>query len=181
MLPTKRKIVRIGCQDLRKNGLQQWSNCGNSTMEIFPDFKELLELFNGKKVEYVIVGGYSLALHGVPRYTGDIDLFVKPDPQNAARIIDALFDLGFGGIGLTLQDFEKPDNVIQLGVAPVRIDIMTSLTGVTWEEVYLNREKGFFGDVPVCYIGRNELIANRRKLGRSKDIADLESLGADDL
>jgi hypothetical protein len=92
-------------------------------MEIQQDFRELLGLFNDHKVEYIIVGGYALAFHGAPRYTGDIDIFVKPDTQNARRIMVALNEFGFGSVGLTEGDFEIPDKVVQLGFPPVRVDI----------------------------------------------------------
>ena len=108
-------------------------------MEIFPDFKELLASFNEHDVEYVIVGGYAVAFHGAPRYTGDIDLLVNPAPDNAGRIIAALTAFGFGSAGLSASDFAKPDAIIQLGVPPVRIDIITSASGVTWDEVAAGR------------------------------------------
>ena len=105
-------------------------------MEVQPDFRDLLELFNAHQVEYMIVGGYALAFHGAPRYTGDLDIFVKPTPENARRILTVLDEFGFGSLGLTVEDFDSPDNVVQLGVPPVRVDIMTSLTGVSWEEAF---------------------------------------------
>lgn len=116
-------------------------------MEIQQDFKELLELFNAHKVEYLIVGGYALAFHGAPRYTGDMDLWVKPDKVNAQRIMAALDEFGFGSVGLEARDFESPHKVVQLGVPPVRVDIMTSLTGVVWEEAFAGMVEGNYGDV----------------------------------
>jgi hypothetical protein len=148
-------------------------------MEVQPDFRDLLELFNEHKVEYVIVGGYALAFHGAPRYTGDIDIFVRPDAGNAQRVMRALDAFGFGSVGLTTEDFQYPDKVVQLGVPPVRIDIVTSVTNVTWEAVASNRVKGKYGDVVVHYIGLNEFISNKRAVGRKKDLADLEALGED--
>jgi hypothetical protein len=94
-------------------------------MELQEDFRDLLALFNENKVEYVIVGGYALAFHGAPRYTGDMDVFVWPDAENARRILAALDKFGFGSIGLSAEDFENPNNVVQLGVPPVRIDSIT--------------------------------------------------------
>jgi len=146
-------------------------------MEVQPDFKDLLELFNVHKVEYVIVGGYALAFHGAPRYTGDIDIFVRPSSENAKRIIAALDDFGFGTVGLTAEDFEYPDKVVQLGFPPVRIDIITSITGVSWEDAYQDCVKGKYGDITVQYIGLNDFIRNKRSMGRKKDQADLEALG----
>jgi len=148
-------------------------------MEVQKDFKELLALFNEHKVEYVIVGGYALAFHGAPRYTGDIDILIHPDTANAHRILKALDDFGFGSINVTAEDFEKPENVIQLGVPPVRVDIITSITGVSWEDVCAGRIQGKYGDIPVYYIGRKQFISNKRAVGRKKDLADLEALGED--
>jgi hypothetical protein len=146
-------------------------------MDIQPDFKELLELFNSRGVEYLIVGGYALAYHGAPRYTGDMDLFVRPSADNAERVMTALREFGFGSVGLTKTDFTIPANVVQLGVPPVRVDIVTSLTGVSWEEAYAGRSPGVYGDVHVYFIGRNEFVRNKRAVGRTRDLADLEEIG----
>ena len=146
-------------------------------MEIQKDFKELLELFNVHKVEYLIVGGYALAFHGAPRFTGDIDLLVKPDSDNAKRILDALHKFGFGSLDLSEADFISPDNVIQLGVPPVRVDIMTSLTGVGWEKAQADKVDGNYGNTATYFISKDDFIANKRALGRKKDLADLEALG----
>jgi hypothetical protein len=146
-------------------------------MEVQQDFKDLLALFNEHKIEYMIVGAYALAFHGAPRYTGDIDILVKPDPINAQRIMAALNKFGFGLVGLKAQDFETPDKVIQLGVPPVRVDLVTSITGVSWEEAFSGRVEGKYGDIPAYYIGRQEFISNKQALGRKKDLADLEALG----
>lgn len=150
---------------------------GNHSMEVHPDFKELLTLFNSYKVDYIIVGAYALAYHGVPRATGDLDIYVRADKQNAQRILDALKEFGFGSMNLNIDDFAQPDQIIQLGVPPVRIDLITSLTGVSWEEAIRGAENGFYGEVPVKYLGKEQLIVNKRTLGRKKDLADLESLG----
>jgi len=89
----------------------------------------------------------------------------------------ALVDFGFGSLDLAVDDFQRPDSVVQLGVPPVRIDIITSLTGVSWEEAYRGKQAGRYGDVPVYFLGRPQFIANKRAIGRKKDLADLESLG----
>ena len=148
-------------------------------MEVQQDFKELLELLNAHKAEYIIVGAYALAFHGVPRFTGDMDILVKPDPKNAESILAALKEFGFGSLDLTISDFQQPDKVIQLGVAPVRVDLITSLTGVTWQQANEGKVKGTYGDVPVYYLGRKEFISNKKALGRKKDLADIEALGED--
>jgi hypothetical protein len=146
-------------------------------MEIRTDFKELLELFNKHKVEYLVVGGYALAFHGAPRFTHDIDLFVRPTSENAERILTALDDFGFGSLKLSKDDFTTPGLVVQLGVPPVRIDIITRVSGVSWEKADAGKAAGFYADVPVSFIGRDDFIANKRATGRAKDAADIEALG----
>ena len=146
-------------------------------MEVQPDFRDLLALLNKHQVDYLIVGAYALAYHGAPRYTGDIDIYVRPETGNARRIIEALGEFGFRLPGLTDADFLGPGKVVQLGVPPVRIDLLTSISGVPWEEAQLTSEPGEFGDVPVRYIGRDQYIANKRASGRQKDLADIEALG----
>ncbi|OGL39545.1 MAG: hypothetical protein A3C43_10910 [Candidatus Schekmanbacteria bacterium RIFCSPHIGHO2_02_FULL_38_11] len=146
-------------------------------MEVQQDFRELLALFNSHKVEYIITGGYALAFHGAPRYTGDLDIFVKPDEENARRVLAALDEFGFGSVGLKESDFTYPEKVVQLGVPPVRIDIISSLSGVLWEEALLGRVEGKYGDISVYYLGKNQFISNKRAMGRKKDMADIEALG----
>jgi predicted nucleotidyltransferase len=146
-------------------------------MEIRTDFKELLELFNKHKVEYLIVGGYALAFHGAPRLTRDIDLFVRPTSENAERILLALDEFGFGSLNLSREDFTTPGMVIQLGVPPVRVDIITRVSGVPWEKADAGKVSGYYGDTPVFFIGREDFIANKRATGRAKDAADIEALG----
>jgi predicted nucleotidyltransferase len=148
-------------------------------MEVQPDFRELLALLNDHKVEYIVIGGYALAFHGVPRLTADLDILVKPDPENALHIMQALDQFGFKSVNLCADDFQKPDQVIQLGLPPVRVDILTSITGVSWTEVFLGRVEGEYGDIRVFYIGREQFIANKRATGRKRDLADLEALGED--
>ena len=146
-------------------------------MEAQTDFKDLLALFNKNKVEYLIVGAYALAFHGVPRFTGDMDILVKPCPENAKKIIFSLKAFGFGSLGLVAADFEKAGQVIQLGVPPIRVDLITSLTGVSWEKAFSGKMPDHYGGVPVHYIGRKQLVVNKRKTKRPKDLADLEALG----
>ncbi len=146
-------------------------------MEVQEDFREFLKLLNAHEVQFLIVGAYALAFHGAPRFTGDIDVFVKPDNANAKRIINALADFGFSSLDLTINDFKDQNKVIQLGLPPVRIDIITSISGVTWEEADASKEPGLFGDVSVSYIGKKQFITNKRATGRKKDLADIEALG----
>ena len=146
-------------------------------MEIQRDFSELLASFNAQRVDYLIVGAWALALHGVPRYTGDLDLLVRREPDNARRVVAALDAFGFKALGLQAADFVKPDVVIQLGVPPVRIDLLTSITGVTWDEAAQGSEAGRLGEVPVRFLGRKQFVANKKAIGRPRDLADLEALG----
>ena len=148
-------------------------------MEVQKDFKEFIELLNVHDVKFMIVGGYALAFHGAPRFTGDIDVFVKPDQENARRIMKVLADFGFSSLELKMDDFLDQDKVIQLGLPPVRIDIITSISGVTWEEADASKEPGLFDNVSIYYIGKKQYIANKRATGRLKDLADIEALGED--
>lgn len=154
-------------------------SCAGNTMEVQKDYKELFEYFNAHKVAYIVVGAYALAFHGAPRFSGDIDIYVQPSLKNAENISAALRDFGFQSLGFSVEDFSKPDQVIQLGVTPVRIDIMTSITGVSWEEAYNDKVEAMYGDTKIYYLGKRELVKNKRALGRKKDMADLESLGED--
>jgi hypothetical protein len=149
-------------------------------MEVQKDFKEFLALLNAHEVDFIIVGGYALAYHGAPRYTGDIDIFINPDGKNAQRIMRVLKEFGFSSLELSIEDFQKKDSVVQLGLPPVRIDIITSISGVTWEEADASKEPGKYGKVPVFYIGKKQYVANKRAIGRAKDIADIEALGEKD-
>lgn len=146
-------------------------------MEVQEDYRELLESLNAREVEYIIVGAYALAHYGAPRATGDLDILVKSTEENAGRVIRALRDFGFEFPDLTAADFQEPDKVIQLGVPPVRVNLITSLTGVSWDGVFAGREEAVYGGVPIFYIGREQLVANKRALGRKRDLADLEALG----
>ncbi|MGC9341121.1 MAG: nucleotidyltransferase [Bacteroidales bacterium] len=148
-------------------------------MEIQEDFREFFALLNAHKVEFIIVGGYALAFHGAPRYTGDIDVYINPTHTNAKQIVNALKDFGFSSLDISVEDFQKEDHVIQLGLPPVRIDIITSITGVSWEQADSSKISGKYGDVPVFYISREQYLVNKRATGRAKDIADIEALGED--
>ena len=140
------------------------------------DFNELVGLFNDNEVEFVIVGAYALAFHGAPRFTGDLDIYVHPTTKNAARVLRALDEFGFGEIGLQLSDFSTEDKVTQLGLPPVRIDIMTSITGVSWNEAWSNKVSGHYGSQPVFFLGKDEFIRNKKSIGRPQDLADIAAI-----
>jgi hypothetical protein len=139
--------------------------------------REFIELLNSNGVEYAIVGGYAVAFHARPRYTGDIDFLVRRTPENAERILRALARFGFGSLGLTAADFLKPDCIVQLGHPPNRIDVLTSISGVETDDVWEGRVDCELDGLPVHFIGRLELIRNKREVGRPQDRADLDALG----
>lgn len=132
---------------------------------------------DARNVNALIVGGYAVAFHAKPRFTKDIDLFVEPTADNAQRLLLALKDFGFGDVDLSIQDFTTPGRVVQLGVAPNRVDLVTAIDGVTFAEAWAGRVSGHFGRAPVFYLGRSELVRNKRATGRAQDLADLETLG----
>lgn len=141
-----------------------------------PDFKELLQLFNDKDIEYLVVGGYAMAAHGYPRYTGDIDLWVLSTQDNAEKILDALREFGFGEVGLKEDDFKKPQQIIQLGFPPARIDLLTDIDGVTFTDCWPKRLVLDLDGVLVPVIGKSDLIRNKEASNRLQDRADLEKL-----
>ena len=147
-------------------------------MKLPQDFKEFLRSFNARHVEYMVVGSYALAYYGAPRYTGDIDVFVRRTATNASRVIEALRDFGFAFPNLIEADFTKENNVVQIGMPPLRIDILTFLSGMDWDTAILHAEKATLDDVPVLVIGKDDYITNKRATGRTKDLADIESITA---
>ena len=146
-------------------------------MDLHPDFKELLASFTARNVEYIVVGGYALAFHGAPRMTGDLDLLVNPTQANAGRVLQALADFGFGSLNLTTDDLTKPEQVIQLGSPPFRVDLITSLSGVPWERALRGSLRVTYAGVNVRILGKTEFVENKRAVGRKRDLADLEAIG----
>jgi hypothetical protein len=146
-------------------------------MPLQKDLKEFVELLNSYEVDYLIIGGYALAFHGYPRYTGDIDLLVLPTVENAEKMMRALYEFGFSPSGLSADDFMADDQVIQLGRVPNRIDLVTSLTGVDTMDAWDAREQSVLDGIPVSFLSRQHLIVNKRATGRLVDLADLEALG----
>ncbi len=140
------------------------------------DFEELLQLFNKHRVRYCIVGAYAVAFHDRPRYTKDMDILVEPSLKNGERVVAALKEFGFGSLRLTAGDFSHPGRFIQLGYEPVRVDLITSLVGFTFEQAWRHREMGQYGKTRATFIGRNELIRNKELSGRRQDQADLDRL-----
>ncbi|NBC18541.1 MAG: hypothetical protein GVY18_14640 [Bacteroidetes bacterium] len=145
-------------------------------MTIAPDFREFAACLNAREVRYLIVGGYAVAFHGHPRYTKDLDVWIERTPENVRKLLRALDDFGFGSVGLGADDFLEPDQIIQLGYPPLRIDLLTSLDGVTFEVCYKNRQTLDVDEVRLFFIGLECLRSNKRASGRHQDLADLENL-----
>jgi predicted nucleotidyltransferase len=146
-------------------------------MELDKNFKEFLELLQGHNVRYLIVGGYSVAFHGYPRYTGDIDIWIKPNKKNAIKTLRAIKDFGFGEIDLTWEDFSLADHVIQLGFEPLRIDLMTSLDGLpSFENAFDKKNVLTIENFEIPYLSIDDLITNKSETKRAKDIDDIEQL-----
>jgi hypothetical protein len=141
------------------------------------DFLDLLRAFVGHDVRFLIVGAYALGVHGRPRATGDLDIWVDPTPANAAHVVGALAEFGAPMEQVTAADFSRPGIVFQMGLPPVRIDVLTELSGLTFDEAWSTRTQADFGPVAVAVIGRDAFIRNKRATGRARDLGDIEALG----
>lgn len=145
-------------------------------MQFDRDFKEFLECLAARDVRFLVVGGYAVAAHGHPRYTGDLDLWVWTGEENAESLLMALGDFGFGSVGLVAADFTEPGRVVQLGYPPVRIDLLTSIDGVEFVACYDRRVEIFIEGLAVPFIALDDLRRNKASSGRPQDIADLAAL-----
>jgi hypothetical protein len=141
-----------------------------------PDFVDLLRAFIAADVRFLVVGAYALALHGRPRATGDLDVWVDATPENATHVIMALRSFGAPMVDISESDFARPGVTYQIGVPPGRIDILTELTGLTFAEAWPERVRHPFGDVAVDFIGRAAFLRNKRATGRPKDLGDIEGM-----
>jgi hypothetical protein len=144
------------------------------------DFKEFITLLNSTGVEYLVVGGYALAVHGHPRYTGDIDFWIRPSLENIQRVLVALDAFGFGNLGLKPDDFLTPEAVIQLGYPPARIDLLTAIDGVTFDACYPKRLTVELANIELPVIDLQSFKANKLASARPKDLADLSELSGPD-
>lgn len=140
------------------------------------DLSEFVSLLNSHGAEYVVVGGHAVAFHGHPRFTGDVDFFVNTTLRNAQRVLDVLKAFGFGDLGIHVEDLTAQDKVVQLGRPPNRIDLLTTISGVTFQEAWTTRIAGFLGEHRVNFIGLDTLIQNKRASGREKDLLDVKTL-----
>jgi hypothetical protein len=138
--------------------------------------REFIESLNAADARYVVVGGYAVAFHGHPRFTGDIDFFVEPSPENGSRITEAILRFGFAGTGLKGADFEEPDSVIRLGRPPYRIDLLTSIDDVSFEQAWEERIEASLDGIPAYILSKSLLLKNKRAADRAQDRADVVKL-----
>lgn len=140
------------------------------------DFKEFVRLLQKHNAEYLIVGGYAVGYHGYPRYTGDLDIWLNPSTENAQKLIKVVQEFGFSSLQLSMQDFTKEGNVIQLGYPPLRIDLLNQIDGVNFEACYKNKLQVDIDEIIVNFISYKDLLENKKATGRHRDLDDLEHL-----
>ena len=140
------------------------------------DFIDFIELLNKHDAKYMIVGAHALSFHGRPRHTGDLDIWIKPNNENAEKLVQVMKDFGFGSLGLSREDFLKEDSVTQLGYPPLRIDILNSISGVEFDEGYDSKITADIDGLTVQFINIGHFIANKKAVGRNKDLGDIEAL-----
>ncbi|MGE0392112.1 MAG: hypothetical protein AB7I25_13695 [Vicinamibacterales bacterium] len=145
-------------------------------MELAPDFDEFIASLNARGAEFLIVGAYALALHGAPRFTGDLDILVRPTPENGRRVLDAIRDFGFPIEHLSPERIVDARTLLQMGEEPIQIHVMSAISGVSWDEAWADREMGPCGSQQAAYLGRASLLRNKRAAGRPKDLADIDAL-----
>jgi hypothetical protein len=145
-------------------------------MDLAPDFDEFVGSLIAHGVEFVIVGAYALAFHGAPRFTGDLDILVRPTLANATRLLSALDSFGFPIEGLTPETIVDRRRMLEMGVPPVQIHVMSAITGVEWDEAWSARVQGALGNHTVPFLGREAYLRNKRAAGRPKDLADIDAL-----
>ncbi len=152
-------------------------NFTRGSMGLHKDFKEFIGSLNTHKVKYLVVGGYAVAFHGHPRYTKHLDVWISRDLANLKKLISALDRFGVGSLGYSIKELSLPDTFIQIGVPPVRIDILNSLPGVRFTECYRRRKRKRIDGIEVSFIDLQSLIKNKAAVGRKRDLADIEDLG----
>jgi len=145
-------------------------------MTLSPDFEDFIKLLNKFEVDYLIVGGYAMAFHGKPRYTGDLDIWIDISESNATKLVEVIKEFGFSSLGFEKDDFLRENLINQIGYPPLRIDIITSIDGVEFKEAFLNKQVLELEGFTVTYIGLAELIKNKKTSGRKIDFSDAEDL-----
>jgi hypothetical protein len=146
------------------------------TTHLPQDFKEFLSFLNKHEVEYLLIGGYAVGYHGYPRATADIDVWININPENALRIVAALEEFGFGGSKMKVDLFLQPDQIVRMGLPPIRIEILTTISGVEFPECYQNRVVDTLDGVETNLISLEDLKIDKRASGRLKDLSDFENL-----
>jgi len=141
------------------------------------DLLEFIDLLNANRVEYLVVGGFAVAWHGYPRFTADIDFLVRPDHANGELLVKTLKEFGFRSLNLVPEDFSRPEQIVQLGAKPNRIDLITSIAAVPFEEAWASRIAGSIEGRSVFFIGRDALLRNKLATGRPQDLRDADALG----
>lgn len=143
------------------------------------DYRDLVDLLLTARVRFLVIGAHALAVHGVPRATVDFDVWVDPTPENAQRVWQALAQFGapLDALDVTVSDLSTPDLVVQLGLPPNRIDLLTSVSGLTFEDAWTSRTISDFEGLPTPFLDRKSLVRNKRATGRTRDLADVEALG----
>jgi predicted nucleotidyltransferase len=148
--------------------------------ELPKDFKEFLRLLRSHGVEYLLIGGYAVVYHGFPRATGDMDIWIATDPENARRMVDTIREFGFATPDLSPALFLQDNSMVRMGNVPLRIEILTRISGVGFDECYPNRVVDEMDGVEVSVISLRDLLANKRASGRHKDLMDIEELSGGD-
>lgn len=145
-------------------------------MDISSDYKDLFKTLNRHKVNYLVIGAYAVAFYAEPRYTKDLDIWVNNDKVNSERLYEALVDFGAPLKGVSAIDFADKKMIYQIGVAPVRIDILMGVSGIQFENAWQNRKRTFYGGISINIVGIKELIYSKKKTGREHDISDTKKL-----
>jgi hypothetical protein len=145
-------------------------------MTLDPDFEDFIKLLNHYEVEYMIIGGYAMAFHGRPRYTGDLDIWINISEPNAQKMLRVLEEFGFSSLNFKEEDFLKENLINQIGYPPLRIDILTSIDGINFDDAYPKKQVITIEDFTANYIGLNELIKNKNASGRQQDLVDVKTL-----
>jgi hypothetical protein len=145
-------------------------------MDLAPDFDEFIESLTAHGVDFVVVGAYALAFHGAPRFTGDLDILVRPTLDNATRLLAALEAFGFPVPDLSPQAIVDRRRMLEMGVPPVQVHVMSAISGVDWDEAWSGRVEGPLGRHRVPFLGREAFLRNKRAAGRPKDLADIDAL-----
>ena len=148
-----------------------------ATLILHREWREFLACLNASAVEYLVVGAVAVAHHARPRLTNDLDIWVRPSLENGQRIEQALRSFGFASLGFQASDFEHPDSIVQLGVPPLRIDLITSISGLnSFDEAWAERSPGILGEIATNFIGRRSLLTNKQSVARPRDLGDIEAL-----